>query len=182
MTGKKMWPQTNFEKKVFVKMILKLRRSKSQSDLRKVKSSRTLCRILMFPLLQEDQASAGRRSRQEDDLARRRRRPRPRSRHQATLRRPEVAAAQVLRDLAGPACAGGRGHVRRAPRLLALPRLVPAHPAEVAHASEVAEQHRHRDAGPEDAEAVSGGQAEGAAEGVGARQQQGGGGGGGAEL
>ena len=180
MTGKRMWPQTNFEKKVFVKMILKLRRSKSQSDLRKVKSSRTLCRILMCPLLQEDQASAGRRSRQEDDLARRRRRPRPR--HQATLRRPEVAAAQVLRDLAGPARAGGRGHVRRAPRLLALPRLVPSHPAEVAHASEVAEQHRHRDAGPEDAEAVSGGQAEGAAEGVGARQQQGRGGGGGAEL
>ena len=175
-----MWPQTNFEKKVFVKMILKLRRSKSQSDLRKVKSSRTLCRILMFPLLQEDQASAGRRSRQEDDLARRRRRPRPR--HQATLRRPEVAAAQVLCDLAGPACAGGRGHVRRAPRLLALPRLVPSHPAEVAHALEVAEQHRHRDAGPEDAEAVSGGQAEGAAAGFGARQQQGGGGGGGAEV
>ena len=44
-----MWPQTNFEKKVFVKMILKLRRSKSQSDLRKVKSPLTLCRILTCP-------------------------------------------------------------------------------------------------------------------------------------
>ena len=108
MTGKRMWPQTNFEKKVFVKMILKLRRSKSQSDLRKVKSSRTLCRILMFPLLQEDQASAGRRSRQEDDLARRRRRPRPR--HQATLRRPEVAAAQELGDEGlAPVPGGHRG-------------------------------------------------------------------------
>ena len=104
--------------------------------------------------------------------------PRPRFRHEATLRRSEVAATQVLRDLAGPARAGGRGHVRRAPWLLALPRLVPAHPAEVAHAAEVAEQHRPCQPGPEDAEAVSGGQAEGAAEGVGARQQQGGGGGG----
>ena len=30
-----MWPQTNFEKRVFIKMVLKTRRSKSQVDLRK---------------------------------------------------------------------------------------------------------------------------------------------------
>ena len=27
-----MWPQTNFEKRVFVKMVLKLRRTKSRKD------------------------------------------------------------------------------------------------------------------------------------------------------
>ena len=30
-----MWPQTNFEKRVFIKMVLKLRRTKSEKDIRK---------------------------------------------------------------------------------------------------------------------------------------------------